>query len=582
MVGRESLLQQLLNLLLERSLITSERFQRLVDLLRSDPQQLANELNTDPTIPAEELARVKATVFQMDYFNLEGKELDSMVVKILPQDLAKTYAMLIVGKDKDELQVALVDPANFKAMEAIEFLARKKNYRVKYLVISQASWERGYKAYGDLKEEVGQAVGQAQEKFAPKEVAAGEAQSLEEIVKSAPVAKIVSVIFRHAIEGGASDIHIEPQGQVSRIRYRVDGILHTSLTLPIYLHAALVSRIKVIANLKIDETRVPQDGRIRISIAGRDVDLRVSTLPLLGQEKVVMRILESQKQPPTFADLGFMGQQLELMNRNLTKQTGMFLVTGPTGSGKSTTLFSALGVLNKEHVNISTLEDPIEYFVAGVNQSQINPEVGFTFASGLRSLLRQDPNILMVGEIRDSETTELAIHAALTGHVVLSTLHTNDAIGTIPRFIDMGGKPFLLAATLNIVVAQRLVRKICPKCKEIELIPEDIQNQVQTVINQIPPAGIYPETPIGKKLVFYHGAGCASCGGTGYKGRLVVSEVINVSAAMREIIAKGFPTDAVKKELLEQKFMTMTQDGWLKVLLGLTTAEEILGISREE
>jgi type IV pilus assembly protein PilB len=246
-------------------------------------------------------------------------------------------------------------------------------------------------------------------------------------------------------------------------------------------------------------------------------------------------------------------------------------------------LFSALAVLNKEKINISTLEDPIEYFVPGVNQSQVNPEVGFTFASGLRSLLRQDPNVLMVGEIRDSETAELAIHAALTGHVVLSTLHTNDALSTIPRFIDMGGKPFLLSATLNVVVAQRLVRRICAKCKEPEVIPADIAAQIRKSLSQIPKGGIYETVPaISDNLVFYHGAGCPVCGGTGYKGRLVISEIVHISAAMREVIARGFPMEEVKKELAVQNFITITQDGWLKVLLGLTTVEEILSISKGE
>jgi type IV pilus assembly protein PilB len=405
---------------------------------------------------------------------------------------------------------------------------------------------------------------------------------LEEVIKSAPVSKIVSVILRHAVEGRASDIHIEPQGDKSKVRYRIDGILHTSIVLPIYVHTALISRIKVISNLKIDETRVPQDGRIRLNIAGKDVDFRVSIIPLINQEKVVMRILESPDKAPTFDQLGFMGQQLQLMEKNLTAPNGMFLVTGPTGSGKSTTLFSALSKLNNEGVNISTLEDPVEYYVTGVNQSQVRPEVNYTFATGLRSLLRQDPDIIMVGEIRDQETAELAIHAALTGHFVLSTLHTNDAVGTIPRFIDMGAQPFLLASTLNIIIAQRLIRKICDNCKVKDEVKGSVLEEIKASLAELPEQAWYPGLSKNSKLVFFKGEGCAKCGDTGYKGRLSITEVLAVTPRLREIIYQGFKNQEVKEELKRQKFININQDGWMKALLGLTTVGEILRATKTE
>ena len=400
------------------------------------------------------------------------------------------------------------------------------------------------------------------------------------MIKSAPVSKIVSVVLRHAIEGRASDIHIEPVGNQSKIRYRIDGQLHTTIVLPIYVHSALISRIKVMANLKIDETRIPQDGRIRIKIHNKDVDFRISTIPLMGQEKVVMRILETPDKAPTFEELGFMGDHAKRVAEAIEKPNGMFLVTGPTGSGKSTTLFAALSVLNKEDVNITTLEDPVEYYVPGVNQSQVRPEVGFTFATGLRALLRQDPNIIMVGEIRDNETAELSIHAGLTGHFVLSTLHTNDALGAIPRMFDMHIEPFLLASTLNVVIAQRLVRKICEKCKEEEKLPDNIFAKVTKDLDKIPANAFYGGAKHGV-YKFFHGKGCAQCNDTGYKGRIAIVETIDITKTMKDIIAKGFDRSLVEVELAKQNFITMDQDGLIKTLAGLTSIEEVLRVSKE-
>jgi len=319
-----------------------------------------------------------------------------------------------------------------------------------------------------------------------------------------------------------------------------------------------------------------------LNIGDKEVDLRVSIIPLINQEKVEMRILRSADKAPTFEDLGFLGSQVETINKNIAKPNGMFLVTGPTGSGKSTTLFSALGVLNKEGVNISTLEDPVEYHVLGVNQSQIKPEIGFTFASGLRALLRQDPNVIMVGEIRDKETAELAVHAALTGHFVLSTLHTNDAIGTVPRLMDMGVEPFLLSSTLNVIVSQRLVRLICPDCKTRIDLPADIRMEIEAELAKIAQEAIYKGVKENKDFIVYHGAGCAKCGQTGYRGRLAIAEVLNISPNMRKIISEHFDSVKVERELKEQKFVSIAADGWMKVLLGLTTVEEILRAIKTE
>ena len=364
----------------------------------------------------------------------------------------------------------------------------------------------------------------------------------------------------------------------SRVRYRIDGILHTSLILPKTIHNSVVGRIKVLADLKLDETRMPQDGRIRVNINNREIDLRISVMPLLEEEKVVMRILDVTKGAPTLENLGFMGPGLKIILKNLKKNDGIFLVTGPTGSGKSTTLFSVLTSLNKEGINISTLEDPVEYYVKGVNQSQVKPEIGFTFASGLRSLLRQDPDVIMVGEIRDNETAELGIHAGLTGHFVLSTLHTNDALGAIPRLLDMKVEPFLLGSTLNVILAQRLARKICEHCKIEQKLPLDIVEEVKKELEITPAAVIkqmLPDFDI-KKIKFYRGSGCARCGSTGYTGRVALAEALDVNDEIKEIIMDNKKNITLDDLVKNQNFITMKQDGIIKALLGLTTMEEIL------
>ena len=574
---------QILDQLIKSGKLDQSQYDKYRVLAEDGLQAMLDYLEKNESFDPEEMAQVKSQALNIPYVNLEGKSVPLDVLKILPQDLSENYQMIVFGQDGNQLSVGMVEPMNYKAVEAMEFLARKKNFRLKYFVISPASFKVIFKSYENLREEVSQALDFAEEKFAPKiGQTVEQATNLDEIVKTAPVSKIVSVILRHAIEGSASDIHIEPYGDKSRVRYRIDGILNTSIVLPIYVHSALVSRIKVLSNLKIDETRIPQDGRIRLNIAGKDVDFRVSTLPLTNHEKVVMRILESPDKAPTFEQLGFMGNQLTLMNKNLKKPNGMFLVTGPTGSGKSTTLFSALFELNQEGVNISTLEDPVEYYVEGVNQSQVRSEVGFTFAAGLRALLRQDPDVIMVGEIRDKETSGLAVHAALTGHFVLSTLHTNDAVGSIPRLVDMGAEPFLLASTLNLILAQRLVRKICPNCKEKSTLAPEIREEIKASLADLPDKAWYKGVRENKDLLVYKGKGCLQCGESGYKGRLGISEVLSVSAKMRDIIAQGFKTAEVKKELTEQGFININQDGWMKVLLGMTTVEEILRVTKTE
>lgn len=523
---------------------------------------------------------IKGKIFNLPVAELSGQVVAPAVLNLLPPKVMENYQMMIFDSQDNQVKVGLVDPGNFLAHEAIDFLAKDNHWQVAYYAISLNDFRRLSRGSAGYTKELTSALELAEEKFAVREetVAATPAEQFSESVRSAPVAKIVSVIIRHAIEGKASDIHIEPGRAESMVRYRVDGILHTSLTLPSYLHSAVISRIKVMANLRLDETRIPQDGRIRLTLDGTDIDLRVSVLPMLNAEKVVIRVLDTSAGIPTLEQLGFSPYHIIMLKRNITRPFGIVLLTGPTGSGKTTTLYSILNIIRNEGVNITTLEDPIEYSIEGVNQSQINPEVGFTFAEGLRSVLRQDPNIVMVGEIRDRETTELVIHAGLTGHLVFSTLHTNNAWGAIPRMIDLKAEPFLLASTMNLVMAQRLVRSLCPDCRQEQTLPPALLGRIKEELAHIPKEfweGSMPE------IKFYHGVGCKTCGNSGYVGRTVISELFEVGQELKDIIAKEqFDSQTVSSQLAKQKFITLMQDGLVKALKAETTVDEVMRVTQ--
>ncbi len=574
---------RLLNLLVEEKLITKEQIAGVKTIAEAKSKSVSDILSEKEMVNSEKLAQAKAKVFNLPYVSLLDKEINGGMLSIISSEVAENYKIICFDQIGKKIKIGMVDPDNFKAIEAVNFLAREEKFSVKFYVISPLSFRRAFKQYRTLAREVVTALARRTKEETKDIVSVDEGTvQMKEVVKSAPVVKIVSVIIRHALEGQASDIHIEPLTKESRVRFRIDGILHTSLTLPVNIHASIVARVKVLANLKLDETRIPQDGRIRIQFEDRQIDFRVSTLPLLGAEKVVMRILDLSKGTPSLAALGFAGNNLEVVKRHIKLTAGMFLITGPTGSGKSTTLTSILSKINKEGVNIITLEDPIEYFIQGVNQSQIKPEIGFSFASGLRSLLRQDPDIIMVGEIRDNETAELAIHAGLTGHFILSTLHTNDAFGAIPRLIDMKIEPFLLVSTLRAIVAQRLVRKICLHCKTRASVPENILAEIKNELKQIPKEILSKEIKnfTENNLIFHRGNGCPRCGNTGYKGRIAVVEAIEIDNQVKEIIIKK-QKFSIEDILKSQKFISMKQDGIIKALQGITTIDEILRVIRD-
>ncbi|MBU1034828.1 Flp pilus assembly complex ATPase component TadA [Patescibacteria group bacterium] len=528
-----------------------------------------------------DFAKVKAETLGLPFVDLSAVNVSQEAIELLPLQVITNYRAIPIGFDGRTLQVAMENASDIKAQEALQFLANEKKWKLQIVVVPSVQIAKLLRQAGGGGGEVESALAEAKGKFAKQRGEAEEISSLEELIKGAPVSRMVSVIMRQAVDGGASDIHIEPMGGESRVRYRIDGVLRTSLALPLYIHPAVVSRIKVLANMKLDETRIPQDGRITEEINGKKIDFRVSTLPVVDNEKVVMRILDTSLGAPTFEQLGYREEYIALIKEEIKRPFGLFLITGPTGSGKSTTLFSGLNLLNGEGVNISTLEDPVEYYIAGVNQSQIRPDIGYTFATGLRSLLRQDPNVIMVGEIRDKETAELAIHASLTGHLIFSTIHTNDVFGLVPRLIDIGVEPFLLAATLNIGIAQRLARKICPHCKaEQEIAPETLQ-KLQRELGKIPPKYLKKGFDNSAVPVFYHGKGCARCGGSGYSGRTAVAELFQFTPQAKRSVERGFPIEEVQAEADRQGMLRLRQDVLLKALEGTTTVEEVLRLGQE-
>jgi len=568
---------QLIDELVKQNLLAQDQVTKLEKMAETSNKTLEDLIISKKIVPAKKIIEIKSKILDIPVADLKGKKISQKLIDLIPKEVAENYQMIPFDLKENELQVGLVNPKNFKAIEAIEFLAQKNNLKVRYFIISPEDFKSSLNQYQILGEEVERAIAQIEQPEKALAGAKGELKEMEQVIKSAPVSKIVLVIIRHAIDGRSSDIHIEPTSKETKVRYRIDGVLRTSLVLPRYIHSAIVGRIKVLANLKLDETRKPQDGRIRLNIEGRDIDFRVSTLPLVEGEKVVLRILDSQSEVPTLDQLGFNDVHIKIISEAIKKPYGIILLTGPTGSGKTTTLYTLLSMLNQEGVNIITLEDPIEYYIDGINQSQIRPEIGYNFADGLRSILRQDPNIVMLGEIRDKETTQLVIQEGLTGHLMLSTLHTKSAIGAIPRLIDLGGEPFLLSSILNLLIAQRLVRKICPDCKKEVSVPDRVMKKIRTRLATIPKE--YLKDVDINNLKFYQGQGCAHCGNLGYQGRAAISEVVVINSEMQEIIYHGGDSKTINEALANQNYIDLTQDGLIKALKGITTVNEVMRVA---
>lgn len=530
--------------------------------------------------PVEGDLKKKAELLKIPFLAEAPRKIKRSDLAVISEEISRKYQMAIFKRTDGLLKVAMTNPQDIEALNILRFVAEKDKLKIELYLVSREVFQEIIGQYASPEkavEEVIQSLKEGEEVEDFRVRRKEEGGKPEEVIQDTPVSKLVQVIINHAIEGRASDVHIEPMEGEFRVRFRVDGVLHSSLTLPQDVGRVIVSRIKILSNLKIDERRKPQDGRFKIEEAGRVIDFRVSTFPVIEGEKAVLRVLDKREGAFSFDTIGLTGRNLEILSKEIKNPFGIILITGPTGSGKSTTLYAFLQVLNKEERNIVTLEDPVEYFIEGVNQSQIKPEIGYTFANGLRSILRQDPNIIMVGEIRDGETAELAVHAALTGHLVFSTLHTNNAIGAVPRLVDMGIEPFLLSASLSAVAAQRLVRRICPDCKEEAEIPHAVLESIKKELAEVAPEEIEKYgVDTSEELKFFRGKGCDSCGNLGLKGRIAIFETLDVDQRVQEIISEKHGSEAgVRAEAKRQGMITMRQDGILKALKGLTTLSEV-------
>ena len=558
------------DILASHGALTSEQ----VELLRSEskrrqesPEKIISQMNW---VTNEQLAQAKAEMIGVLYAKPDSQPLSPEVLNYVPEDVAKRFSVIPIGKDSEALSVAMVDPLD---LQTIEFLEKKSGFSIRpYLATAESINRAIHDQYNrGLSSEVTEAL-----KDAAPGVSKTTLQQLDAgtVLGEAPVARIVSTILEYGIKIKASDIHIEPLENETRVRYRIDGILQEKLLLPKKIHDAIVSRIKILGNMKIDEKRIPQDARFNFKIGQEELDLRLSTLPTAFGEKVVMRLLKKTGGVPSLPELGLRGKALLHLQESIARPHGIILITGPTGSGKTTTLYSILSKLNSSAVNIVTLEDPIEYQIAGVNQVQVNVQAGLTFASGLRSFLRQDPNIIMVGEVRDAETADLAIQASLTGHLVFSTLHTNNSSGALPRLLDMKAEPYLIASTVTCVVAQRVVRKICPSCKTQKVLTPEVLAEMKKVLGDL-----YDFSK--NKVTLFVGKGCTDCNNTGYQGRVGVFEVLVVTEKISRLILVREIAQTIERQAISDGMITMKQDGYMKVIEGTTTIEEVLRVAQE-
>lgn len=583
-------------LLVKKQKITTEQLKSIKDEQNQSNRPLQDLVVRHEIISDKDLTKLYAEYADIPFVEIDPKSVDKAILETLPENIARQYTAVVYGVENDARQLAMEDPDD---MQAVDFLQKQMGSNYALHVATKENILQVLENYRDaVAEELSDVIAVQKEQDPDKEV------SDEDISEDSPIAKTVNLILEYAIRSNASDIHIEPREEFLQVRYRVDGVLREANKLPRNVQAALISRIKILSNLKIDERRVPQDGRFKVTVAGKKYALRVSTLPISEGEKVVMRILDESNKALTLEELGYWGWSLEKVNNAIAQPYGMMLVTGPTGSGKSTSLYSALTLLNKPDVNISTVEDPVEYKIEGANQTQVNPVAGMTFIAGLRALLRQDPNIIMVGEIRDAETANLAVQAALTGHLVFSTLHTNNAATCLPRLLDMGIEPFLIASTVRAVIGQRLVRRLCKKCKQ-QYAPakEEIQLMLKTFgittergfqyIHELEKqaAGQKIGADIGSDLSstpsnitrLYRPSpeGCDECGHAGYKGRMGIYEVLDNSVEVQKLIVANATSTTIQDQAVKEGMMTMQTDGFIKALRGQTSIEEILRVTRE-
>lgn len=559
---------KLLELLWKQNKLTKEDFDRVsAEILGSSSS--AEELLVKHNLVSEAvICQAKAEILKIPYMDVSATSIAPEALNLLPEAVADKYLVLPFAFDKEKQTLSIV-MANPIDLQALEFIEKKTGMRLQPFLGETSKLTKQIKErYAQsLSSEVTQALKETTTAQAKKmtvdELSGG-------VIREAPVAKIVSTILEFAIKARASDVHIEPLEEKTRVRYRIDGILYEKLILPRSVHDSVISRIKILSHMKIDEKRIPQDGRFNFRTGDEEVDLRVSSLPSVHGEKIVMRLLSKAMHVPELTELGLRGRALTNLQAAIRVPHGIILVTGPTGSGKTTTLYSLLNMINTPRVNIMTLEDPVEYQISGITQVQTNPQAGLTFSSGLRSFLRQDPNIIMVGEVRDKETAELAIQASLTGHLVFSTLHTNSASGALPRLLDMEMEPFLLASSMTCVVGQRVCRKICESCKEVYEPVAEVVADVKAILGPL---------LMTTKIQFYRGKKCPECNGTGYSGRIGIFEVLPVTEKIGRLILEHSPSSKIEAEAKLNGMIDMKQDGYLKTLEGVTTLEEVLRVA---
>lgn len=555
------------DILFKQGLLTQDQLSEIKLESINSGQSIDKILLQHDLVPLDKITQARAQILNVPFIKLEGKAIGSDVLNLVPEPAARRYMLIPFEKTNDELWVAMEDPLD---IQIIQFVEKRSGMRVKPFL---ALKEDILKAVGDqysqnLTTDVTSALKEVQS-VRPQEQISAET----EIISDAPVSNIINQLLEYAIKVRASDIHIEPQEDRTRVRYRIDGILHEKILLPKGVHDALVSRIKILSVLKIDEKRLPQDGRFTFTFDQNEVDLRISTVPTVFGEKVVMRLLPKSTAAPSLLELGLRGVSVKALESQMLRTHGIILICGPTGSGKTTTLYSILTKISTTKVNVVTIEDPVEYQIFGVNQVQVNPQIGLTFASALRSFLRQDPNIIMVGEVRDTETADLAIQAALTGHQVFSTVHTNSASGAPPRLLDMGVEPFLLTSALNAAVGQRVVRKICPHCRVEFSATLEVTENIKKILGKF--------LPPDKSMKLYKGSGCQFCSNTGYLGRVGIFEVLVLTDRIAKLVLEHASSNTIEEEAVAQGMITLKQDGYLKVLEGVTTLEEVLRVAQD-
>ena len=564
------------------SLMTDEDFDKLSREAKENDKKIEDLLAEKKIISSEELSHKTAEYFKVPFVNLKEQTIHKDALNNVPETIAVAHDLIAFEMAGGVLKVAVLDPED---LEIFDFIRKKTGLNLEIYLTTPDSIKEGLKQYREsLKSELNTFCEPNREgegaDFSSPEV-------LEKIATDVPIVRIVNDLLEYAMFRDASDIHIEPEEKDVIVRYRVDGILYNVMTLDKNVQPGIIARIKILSNLKVDEHRLPQDGRFKIYTDKYHISCRVSIIPTFDGEKIVIRLLDEKAQALSLENLGFLPRCLETVKKNILKPHGMILVTGPTGSGKTTTLYTILSVLNTPKVNIATIEDPIEYRIPHVNQSQTNSKLGFTFDAGLRSLLRQDPNIIMVGEIRDEETAKISVNAAMTGHLLLSTLHTNDAVTTLPRLAQMGIPPFLIASTTNLIIAQRLVRKVCPYCKEGYQLS---QKAIEDIGKQLDLAGMLTELEKEKiinsqetlgEITFFRGKGCNKCNNSGYKGRVGVYETLEMTPEMADLITNTVDSAVLKKQAEKQGMMSLIEDGFIKAVSGMTNLEEVLRVTQE-